>query len=173
MNKVKNYIRTNYTPLMVSIIVLSNLGSLLLLNLQNTRIEDQSARLEDQNTAIISIAKEFSETSQEQHDKQDERQACFFNVFVSYIETHEPIDRANLDSCSVVTERAQESNPTTLPQRVTVQPATPTERVTPNNQPQNPPAPTAPPEPQQPEQRPILGLPLLDGIVNSVTGLLR
>lgn len=100
---VGGFVRTHYTGLMLGIIVLSVAGSLVMLAFLSASLQQQVVRSNEQIELLKGVAQEISKDQQKQHDHQDRRQACFFNLFVTYTQNapRQPITKEDADRCRV------------------------------------------------------------------------
>lgn len=118
MNRIKTVTRTHYTALMLSIIVLSVSGSLILLAFQSAQLNIQAERSAEQIKLLKGIAEEVRKDQQKQHNYQDVRQACFFSLFVTFTNNNprQPITQDDVDRCRVGADAEISASPVQAPQ---------------------------------------------------------
>ena len=147
MSSIRDYIRNHYVNTMLTVIVLSVAGSLALLAFVVVKQSSQLEQSTEQLDIIRTIADEISTDQQKQHNKHDERQQCFFELFVSYVNTKEPIEKADADKCRVVPGASQSTQTNqgtqTTPEREPTPPVRP-EREEPTTPTPEEPVPTEP-----------------------------
>lgn len=64
---------------------------------------DNTKNINANTNAIKNIVVEIKNNDQSQHDAQDKRAACLFNLIVSFIDTNTKPTHADVDNCQVVT----------------------------------------------------------------------
>lgn len=104
MSSARAFFRVHYTSLMLAIIVLSVAGSLVMLAFLSASLNQQVIKSNEQIRLLKGVAEEISKDQQRQHDHQDERAACFFNLFVTYTDSRKPITQEEADKCRVFSD---------------------------------------------------------------------
>lgn len=101
MSRFKTYVREHYTIITMTIITVSIAGSLIMLTMLWASAAQQLANSKHEIELLKSVAQEISRDQQSQHDNQDGRKACFFNLFVIYTNHRTPITHEDAEACRV------------------------------------------------------------------------
>lgn len=144
LKDIQYFVHKYYEPIkLVLLTILLGITALTLMSVYAAdarQAERDRVQAEERSRDLVAQNKAISAALQAQHDHQDERQACFFNLFISYTNTREPITEEDATFCQVMPDTSLDTSdpqPTTSP-TTQPQPTAPVQPTKPGKQKKTP-----------------------------------
>lgn len=129
LKNIQYFIHKHYEVIklgLLSIIIFIGVLTLISISASDARRADYEAKQDAlRSRQLAQQNAEISRTQKEQHDAQDRRMACFFNLFVDYTNHRKPITEEDVNRCEITPSAEAEPFVQSAPRVPTPTPSTP------------------------------------------------